>query len=69
MIRRQYHSDRSHHEYSVNLGRIHYVGSVYSVPGGIASGAEALTGYRTSLKIRRRVEFRSDSMPKSEEGS
>jgi SEL1 protein len=42
MIRRQYHSDRSHHEYSVNLGRIHYVGSVYSVPGGIASGAEAV---------------------------
>ncbi|EIW70996.1 hypothetical protein TREMEDRAFT_27959, partial [Tremella mesenterica DSM 1558] len=36
----QYHSDRDAHVYTVRLGRLFYLGSVYPQPGGIGSGAE-----------------------------
>jgi SEL1 protein len=35
----------------VILGRIHYIGSVYSVPGGIASGAEAVGQTAQSFQL------------------
>lgn len=38
----QYHSDRDSHVYTVRLGRLYYHGSVYFLPGGIASGAEGV---------------------------
>ena len=36
----QYHSDRDSHGYTVRLGRLFYLGSVYFLPGGISSGAD-----------------------------
>jgi SEL1 protein len=36
----QYHSDRDTHLYTVRLGRLFYLGSIYFHPGGISSGAE-----------------------------
>lgn len=38
----QYHSDRDSLVYTVRLGRLFYFGSVYFMPGGVASGAEAV---------------------------
>lgn len=38
----QYHSDRNSHVYTVRLGRLFYLGSVYFLPGGISSGAEGV---------------------------
>lgn len=38
----QYHSDRDSHVYTVDLGRLFYLGSVYFLPGGISSGAEGV---------------------------
>ncbi|KAL7423081.1 ERAD-associated protein [Cryptotrichosporon argae] len=38
----QYHSDRDSHLYTVRLGRLFYLGSVYFLPGGIGSGGEAV---------------------------
>ena len=38
----QYHSDRDAHVYTVRLGRLFYLGSVYPNPGGISSGAESV---------------------------
>ncbi|KAL7413451.1 hypothetical protein BDY24DRAFT_388595 [Mrakia frigida] len=37
-----YQSDRGALEHIVKLGRIHYFGSIYQVPGGIASGPEGV---------------------------
>ncbi|ORY30204.1 hypothetical protein BCR39DRAFT_529970 [Naematelia encephala] len=37
-----YHSDRDAHGYTVRLGRLLYLGSVYFLPGGLASGAEGV---------------------------
>jgi SEL1 protein len=42
----QYNSDRGSHRETVILGRIYYLGSVYSVRGGIASGAEGVGSVR-----------------------
>lgn len=36
----QYHSDRNSHAATIRLGRYYYTGSIYSVPGGLASGGE-----------------------------
>ncbi|ORX35868.1 hypothetical protein BD324DRAFT_629317 [Kockovaella imperatae] len=36
----QYHSDRDSHKYTVSLGKLFYLGSVYPSRGGIGSGAE-----------------------------
>lgn len=38
----QYHSDRDSLVYTVRLGRLFYFGSVYFLPGGVASGAEGV---------------------------
>lgn len=38
----QYHSDRSSHLSTIRLGRYYYLGSIYSVPGGLASGGEGV---------------------------
>ena len=38
----QYHSDRDAHVYTVRLGRLFYLGSVYFLPGGVSSGAERI---------------------------
>lgn len=38
----QYHSDRDSHVYTVRLGRLYYLGSIYFLPGGISSGAEGV---------------------------
>lgn len=36
----QYHSDRNSHVSTIRLGKYYYTGSIYSVPGGLASGGE-----------------------------
>jgi SEL1 protein len=36
----QYHSDRDSYLYTVRLGRLFYLGSVYPIPGGVAMGGE-----------------------------
>ncbi|KAF9517964.1 hypothetical protein BS47DRAFT_1359232 [Hydnum rufescens UP504] len=38
----QFHADREEVEYAFRLGKIYYQGSIYSPPGGIASGAEGV---------------------------
>lgn len=38
----QYHSDRNSHVSTIRLGRYYYTGSIYSVPGGLASGGEGV---------------------------
>lgn len=38
----QYHSDRDSYVYTVRLGGLFYHGSVYSIGGGVASGAEGV---------------------------
>ena len=38
----QYHSDRDSHGYTVRLGRLFYLGSVYPLPGGVSSGADGV---------------------------
>ena len=37
-----YHSSRDSYIYTVRLGRLYYLGSVYPIGGGIASGAEGV---------------------------
>ena len=39
----QYHSDRDSHSATVFLGRLFYLGSVYPVRGGVASGGEGVS--------------------------
>jgi SEL1 protein len=38
----QFHADREEVEYAFRLGKIYYQGSIYSPPGGIASGGEGV---------------------------
>ncbi|KZT39348.1 HCP-like protein [Sistotremastrum suecicum HHB10207 ss-3] len=41
----QYNADRGQIDYAFRLGKIYYQGSIYVVPGGIASGSEGVANF------------------------